>query len=139
MPPSTTPSPVTPYLTIRGASDAALWYARALGATEVHRAMAEDGARALHIHLEVNGGSVFLMDEFPEQGGAVAPVDGRCPPVAMTLQLAAPADVDALHARATAAGATTTMKPDDMFWGARFAAISDPFGHQWMFNAPLAG
>ncbi len=138
MPPIPQPSPVTPYLTIRGASDAAGWYARALGAKEIHRAMTEDGKRALHIHLELNGGTVFLMDEFPEQGGAVAPVDGPPPPVAMTLQLATPAEVDALHARATEAGANTTMNPDDMFWGARFAAISDPFGHQWMFNAPLA-
>jgi len=29
------------------------------------------------------------------------------------------------------------MPPADMFWGARFAAFTDPFGHRWMLNANL--
>jgi PhnB protein len=29
------------------------------------------------------------------------------------------------------------MKPEDMFWGDRFAMLDDPFGHRWMLNAPL--
>ena len=24
-----------------------------------------------------------------------------------------------------------------MFWNARFAMLSDPYGHRWMMNAPL--
>ena len=29
------------------------------------------------------------------------------------------------------------MKPEDMFWGDRFAMVDDPFGHRWMLSAPL--
>jgi PhnB protein len=38
-------------------------------------------------------------------------------------------DVDAVVKQAVDAGATSTMEPDDMFWGDRFGALMDPFGH----------
>jgi uncharacterized glyoxalase superfamily protein PhnB len=38
-------------------------------------------------------------------------------------------DVDATLARATNAGATTTMPATDMFWGDRYAQVRDPSGH----------
>jgi PhnB protein len=40
-------------------------------------------------------------------------------------------DVDAVVERAVAAGATITMAVADQFWGDRFGAITDPFGHVW--------
>jgi PhnB protein len=33
--------------------------------------------------------------------------------------------------QAADAGATVTAPPEDMFWGDRFGALADPFGHQW--------
>ena len=48
-----------------------------------------------------------------------------------------PAEVDRLHKRALDNGATTLMDPEDAFWGARFAMLTDPFGHRWMLNAEL--
>ena len=44
-------------------------------------------------------------------------------------------DVDVAVARAKGAGATVTMEPEDMFWGERYATITDPFGHHWSFSA----
>ncbi|PZF73233.1 VOC family protein [Taibaiella soli] len=35
---------------------------------------------------------------------------------------------------ALAAGGSTEMAPQDMFWGARFAMCTDKFGVKWMFN-----
>jgi uncharacterized glyoxalase superfamily protein PhnB len=40
-------------------------------------------------------------------------------------------DVDAVFARAVAAGAKVTMPVADMFWGDRFGKLTDPFGFQW--------
>jgi uncharacterized glyoxalase superfamily protein PhnB len=40
-------------------------------------------------------------------------------------------DVDAVVRQAVAAGATVTMEVADQFWGGRFGAVSDPFGHLW--------
>ena len=40
--------------------------------------------------------------------------------------------------RAEAAGAEIFMPASDVFWGARYGRLRDPFGHVWAFNAPLA-
>ncbi|HEU4402351.1 MAG TPA: VOC family protein, partial [Candidatus Polarisedimenticolia bacterium] len=40
-------------------------------------------------------------------------------------------DVDAVFARAVAAGCTARMQPADMFWGDRYGKLTDPFGHEW--------
>jgi PhnB protein len=40
-------------------------------------------------------------------------------------------------ARAQQAGATITLPASDVFWGARYGRLRDPFGHVWAFNAPL--
>jgi uncharacterized glyoxalase superfamily protein PhnB len=40
-------------------------------------------------------------------------------------------NVDAVFARAVAEGATCTMPVADTFWGDRFGALTDPFGHHW--------
>ena len=33
--------------------------------------------------------------------------------------------------RAVAAGATLVMPVTEMFWGARYGVLKDPFGHSW--------
>jgi uncharacterized glyoxalase superfamily protein PhnB len=43
-------------------------------------------------------------------------------------------DADAVVARAAAAGARVLMPVADMFWGARYGKILDPFGHEWGIN-----
>ena len=35
------------------------------------------------------------------------------------------------------AGGKAEMEPQDTFWGARFAMLTDKFGVNWMFNAQL--
>jgi PhnB protein len=40
-------------------------------------------------------------------------------------------DVDAVVQRAVDAGATITVEVADQFWGDRFGALTDPFGHSW--------
>lgn len=47
-------------------------------------------------------------------------------------------DVDALFARATAAGATPMMPPQEMFWGDRICQVADPDGHSWTFATNVA-
>jgi PhnB protein len=129
--------PINPYLTISGAAEAIAFYERAFGAVEKQRMPAQDGKRVLHADLSINGGTVMLSDEFPEHGGPAGPTASKPPPVAIAIQYAKPAEVDATFQRAVAAGCTSTMEPQDTFWEARFAMLVDPFGHRWMLNAPL--
>ena len=47
------------------------------------------------------------------------------------------ADVDALHARALAAGCRPSTAPRDAEWGERFFHLTDPDGHELSFARPL--
>jgi PhnB protein len=127
-----------PYLTVKGAANAIAFYQKAFNATETTRMAAQDGKRVMHAALTINGGTVMLSDEFIEHGGPPAPSPGTPVGVAVAVVLDAPAQVDATYSRALAAGAASVMEPGDMFWGDRFAMLSDPFGHRWMLSAPLA-
>ena len=46
-------------------------------------------------------------------------------------------DVDAIYARATAAGLSPAFAPRDGSWGERYFHISDPDGHELSFARPL--
>ena len=46
-------------------------------------------------------------------------------------------DVDALHARALAAGLRPDTAPRDAEWGERFFHLTDPDGHELSFAWPL--
>ncbi len=48
------------------------------------------------------------------------------------------ADVDALHARALAAGFEPSTTPRDAEWGERYFHLTDPDGHELSFARPLA-
>lgn len=119
---------VTPYLTVTDAKAAIRFYEEALGAVEKFRLPAEDGKKLMHAELEIAGGQIFLSDmsSSPQKPAGVA----------VALGLDKPKDLDALVARMKGAGATLAFGPEDMFWGDRFAELSDPFGHSWLLTAP---
>ena len=126
---------ITPYLTVKGAEVAIAFYERAFGAETRFRHPADDDKRLLHAHLVINGGSLYLSDEYPEFNGT--PAAARPTSVAISLLFDTPAEVDATFERAVAAGANGWMKPENMFWGDRFAMLDDPFGHRWILSARL--
>jgi len=130
--------PIVPHLCVRGGNAAIAFYEAAFEAKPSMQTMAEDGVRLLHANLAVFGGQVMLHDEFPEYGGEVlSPHSRHGASVAISVNFKQPPEVDAIVDRAAAAGATVQMPAGDMFWGARYARILDPFGHVWAFNAPL--
>lgn len=113
-----------PYLSVSNAAQAAEFYAKALGATEVMRMPPDDKGRYMHIHLVINGGSLMLADAFPEHG---APLEK---PAAFILHLQVD-DVDAAFDKAVKAGGTVVLPVQDMFWGDRYGQFRDPFGVLW--------
>lgn len=124
---------VSPYLSIasRGGQAAVEFYARAFGAVEVRRMLAEDGERLIHSHLHINGGSVMLSDEFPEYG-----MDVDVVPKSVTLHLFVD-DADEWWARAITAGCVPIQPLADQFWGDRYGQLKDPFGHCWSVGATI--
>ena len=134
--PPPTPIGLTPYLTIRGGKGeaAVAFYAKAFGAEELFRDVAQDGKRLLHARLKLNRAVIFFSDDFPDmRGGAETPA-----PSAFTLHLQVD-DADAWAARAVEAGAEIAMPLQDMFWGDRYGHLRDPFGFTWSVGSPTKG
>lgn len=131
---------VIPHLVVDDAAAALDFYATALGASELMRVPAEDGKRLMHAEIMINGAKLYLRDHFPEfasgEGCSAQGSPRSLGGTAVTLHLDV-ADCDAAVERASAAGATIAMPPTDAFWGARYAQVTDPFGHSWSFAHPL--
>jgi PhnB protein len=119
-------TPATPYLVVRGCGEALAFYAKAFGAKEKVRMDGADG-RIMHAEMKIGDAMIMLSDEAP-QWGAMSPLalNGNATHVMLYVK-----DVDAVWARALAAGATVSMPLSTMFWGDRYGKVKDPFGHEW--------
>ena len=116
---------VTPYLIVKGAAQALDFYARAFGAVE--RLRIDGGGKIGHAEIAIGDSCVMLADEHPEVD-ALSPTTVGGSPVSLHLYVE---DVDAVVARAVAAGATLVRAVADQFYGDRVGGIADPFGHRW--------
>jgi PhnB protein len=119
---------VVPYLIVKGGHAAIDFYVRAFGATEALRLDQPDG-RLGHAELRIGNAQLMLADEFPERE-ILGPRTLGGTPVMLQVYVE---DVDALVARATAAGAELRRPPTDQFYGDRSAELRCPFGHRWVF------
>lgn len=124
------PTGVVPYLVVSDGAGAIAFYTKAFGATELHRMSTPDGGKVVHAALRMNGGMLFVADDFPEMNEGKGRTPEALAGTGVTLHLEVP-DVDAVVEQAVAAGAKVTMPAADMFWGARFGKLQDPFGHDW--------
>ena len=119
-----------PTLTVRTAEAAIAFLKSAFGFGVDFTMPGEDGrigyAQLRHrealVHLSPEG-SFGATTKAPKSSGAESP--------AMLYVYCE--DVDALTARARAAGAVVFSEPADMFWGDRVASFVDPDGYRWAF------
>ena len=129
------PRGVIPYLCVSNADKALEFYAKAFGGEEVRRMPSKDG-RLMHAQIRINGGVMYLSDDFPEMTGGKSRTPEAIGGSPATLHMNVN-DTDKAVERAVKAGAQVKMPPTDMFWGDRFAKITDPFGYSWSITAPL--
>ena len=119
---------LTPYLSIKGASDAIAFYKKAFGAEELVRMPMPDGTVA-HAELQIGDSRIMLADENPSMGaGHSSAATIGASPVSLYLYLP---DVDRVIERATTAGAKVLRPAENQFYGDRSGFIQDPFGHLW--------
>jgi PhnB protein len=125
-----------PHLAVSDGLAALEFYKSVFGAAEGDRMMAPDGKRLMHGEIIIEGHKCFLSDEFgEEEGGTVRTpqtLGGTCVRITLIVD-----DADALVERAVAAGARVLMPLQNLFWGARYGKILDPFGHEWGINQQL--
>jgi len=117
---------ITPYLIVEGAARAIDFYKEVFGATERMRMLGPQG-RVGHAELLIGGSVVMLADACAEMK-AFAPAPGASLPMSLYLYTE---DVDAVVARAVAAGAKVERPVETHFYGDRSGGITDPFGHSW--------
>jgi len=117
---------VTPYLIIKGATEAIDFYKKAFGATELFRMPAPEG-KIGHAEIKIGDSPIMLADEFPEMGYKSPQTLGGSP-VSLMIYVA---DVDTVFKQAIAAGGKEQRPVKDQFYGDRSGTLEDPFGHVW--------
>ena len=119
---------VSPTLWVSDVRASAEYYERAFG-FKIELVVDGPDGKAMHASLRHRRGAIML--------GGTGPWKTMATPKTLGGSTAAlyvyVADVDALVARAVAAGCTVVTPPTDEFWGDRCARVLDPEGHGWMF------
>jgi PhnB protein len=121
----------TAYLIVKDAARALEFYKQAFGATEIMR-MYGPGENIGHAEIRIGNSAIMLSDEFPDFGAVSAATLGGSP---VKIHLSVD-DVDAVAARAVAAGAKVLHPVQDQFYGERSGQFADPFGYTWMISTP---
>jgi len=124
---------VIPEICVHDARGAIEFYKKAFGAKDLGTHATPDGKRIMHCGLEVNGGVVFVRDDFPEanQGKKLSPRDLGGSSVTVHLNCA---EVQRAWDKAVAAGATVLMPLAKQFWGDTYGVFADPFGQRWSMS-----
>jgi PhnB protein len=114
------------HIIVQDAAKAIEFYKQAFGAQEVVRHHMPDGKTVMHAQLKIGNSTLMLGGEFPPMCLSPKARGGT----SVTLHLYVE-DADAVFNRAVKAGCTVRMPVSDMFWGDRYGAVEDPFGHAW--------
>jgi PhnB protein len=122
-----------PHVFVSDGKAAMDFYKDVFGGTEGDSMMAPDGKRLMHGEIVLDGHKLFVSDEFSESEGGSGKTPQTLGGTSVRITLSVD-DADAVVERAVARGARVQMPVADMFWGARYGKIVDPFGHEWGIN-----
>lgn len=123
---------VTPMLCFSDAAAAIDFYTGVFEAPEIFDRQVDADGKVGHAEVLIGDSPLWIVDEFPEYD--IHPPDGPSP---VQLIVYVP-DVDAVFARAIAAGATAYHPPTDMPYGERNGRFDDPFGYRWSIRTRRA-
>ena len=125
-----------PHLCVSNGLAALEFYKNVFGAIQGDLMMAADGKRVMHGEIIIDGHKCFFSDEFSKEEGGTVRTPDRLKGTSVRITLMVD-DADALVERAVAAGAQVLMPLENLFWGARYGKIVDPYGHEWGINQQL--
>jgi uncharacterized glyoxalase superfamily protein PhnB len=126
---------LTPYLTVRDARVTIAFFEAAFGFA-VRDSVNDDGV-VMHVEMTYQGQLIVMFA--PEGGfGSTAKTPKSAGAIAPQSFYLYVDDVNAVYARALAAGAKSLSAPEDQFWGDRFAQIEDPDGYRWALARHLS-
>src|SRR5262245_25140203 len=122
-----------PEICVHDARSAIAFYERAFGAKDLGTHATPDGSKIMHSALALNGGVVFVRDDFPDaqQGKELSAKALGGSPVTIHLTCE---DVQMAWLDAVNAGASVVMPLEKQFWGDTYGILADPFGHSWSMS-----
>lgn len=130
------PASLSVFTLYRDTVAAVRWLEDAFGFEVVNSFGAEDGEID---HAELRLGDAVVMVQCAGAGHDPAPLVGTSTSRAPVLSLDGEAAVDALYARAVAAGATSLIPPGTTEWGNDRFEVLDAEGHQWSVGSYRPG
>ena len=125
-----------PHLIVNDGRAALKFYKEVFDAEEGDSMMEPNGTLLMHGEIVLEGHKLFLSDEFSEKEGGTCRMPQTLGGTSVRITLET-SNADAIVERAVARGARVIMPLQDMFWGARYGKIRDPFGHEWGINQQL--
>ena len=125
-----------PHLIVNDGLAALKFYQEVFGAVEGDSMMAPDGKRLMHGEVVLDGHKLFVSDEFSDKEGGTCKMPQTLGGTSVRITVQTD-NADGIVERAVARGARVLMPLQDMFWGARYGQILDPFGHAWGINEQL--
>ncbi len=123
-------STVMPTLRYRNAPAAIDWLCRVFGFARHAVHTLPDGTIA-HAELTLGSGMIMLGSARDDEYGRGFKTPGELGGVETRSSYLVAADVDAVYARAQAAGATIVRPLKDTGYGSREFTVKDPEGHSW--------
>jgi len=117
---------VTPYLSIKGASDAIEFYKKAFDAIELFR-LDMPGGIIEHAEIQIGNSRIMIADPCDDVSfGDPKTLGGSTVGLYVYVD-----DVDRMYSQSVAAGAKSINPVEDQFYGDRIGTIEDPYGHRW--------
>ena len=128
---------IVPEIFVHDGPGALEFYERAFGATERSRMMSRDGKKLMHGELEIGGHRLVVCDEFTAAEGGTC----RCPRTLGGTGVRMILSKWRMRTRSWSMpwrpAATIMIPVADMFWGARYGKLMDPYGHEWGINQQM--
>jgi uncharacterized glyoxalase superfamily protein PhnB len=123
-------STIIPALRYKDAPAAIEWLCNVLGCTK-HAVYANEDGTIAHAELALGGGMIMLGSAKDDAHGKRFKSPGEVGGNETRSAYVVVADVEAVYARAQAAGAVIVRPIQNTDYGSREFAISDPEGHSW--------
>ena len=123
-------STIIPALRYKDAPAAIEWLCNVLGCTK-HAVYANEDGTIAHAELALGGGMIMLGSAKDDEHGKRFRSPGEVGDVETRSAYVVVADVEAVYARAQAAGAVIVRPIQNTDYGSREFAISDSEGHSW--------
>lgn len=127
-------STAIPCLRYRDGPAAIAWLCRTFGFVE-HLVVAEQDGSIAHAQLSLDGGMIMLGSVRDNDYGRQLRQPDEVGGLGSQGIYLVVTDVDAVHARALAAGATVVLPLKDEDYGGRSFSCRDPEGHLWSIGS----